>query len=394
MTKQFLTGCALLALLLIGVVCSKFEKNPVGAQFFQRDNWGSENVLRQVVQQDTFYKSHTPAGASHALFVGETRGTRSISFLQFTSLPDSGIVDSAFVKLYTRDHIGGITGNFQATVHAVTQPWDESTLTRDTYNAGMIGDVLDTLTFSIDDLVAENDSMEVSFRLPPDLVQNWMDSTRANENQGLVIQTSEPDTGFIVEFFSYEEGNATTRRPKLTLYAHHDSTTAIYIKYPSDDTFIADSDIEGTPNHLFVGNGSVLRTLIRFPVDVIDRAATINRAQLTLFSDTTLSFPDNSQTMGISSCTIESGAWPLTEVGFDTLYALSNSITGDSTVINITMFVQKWTSENGENMGIILVGQNEIDTFTRRAFYSTASPIESRRPKIEIFYTLPPSSRL
>ena len=77
----------------------------------------------------------------------------------------------------------------------------------------------------------------------------------------------------------------------------------------------------------------------------------------------------------------------------DSTLSMLGTVSGDSASINITTIVQNWTSGKSENYGLLLKGSSEIYNLHQRAFFSTESD-SLLRPRLEVYYTLPPSSRL
>ncbi len=376
--------------LIATMYCAKYEKNAVGANFFQRDDRGSEEFLVfQAAPSDTFYHTQIPTGSSPYLYLGENAEDQTRILLFFSDLPDSGRVDTAIVTLYTSRALGPATGIFSASVYRITDEWDESTITWDIFeSSGLTGEEVATVDISADEIAANNDSLAIAFALPSSLVEAWMDTNVVPQNHGILISSS--SAPFIVEFFSKNHAES---KPILTLHVTQDATQDTLVISPEEDTFIATTQLDLTSDLLFIANGAALRSLLFFDVDTIPYDATINRALLTLYADTTQSFPDHSETFEIRAYPISNGSWPIPWVPYDTTRVLTGSIEGDSAVINITLLLQEWTSYSIENNGILLLGEDENENLLRRVFHSTSAD-SALRPKLEMFYSLPPSSRL
>ena len=88
--------------------------------------------------------------------------------------------------------------------------------------------------------------------------------------------------------------------------------------------------------------------------------------------------------------------WPFPEVPYDSTQEVSGSQNGDSTwmQINTSSLLQSWTFGFAENQGFLLKGSHEKDDLLERVFHSTNTADTLLRPYLEVFYTLPPKSRL
>jgi len=390
MKYSFITAGFLLGFLLLLTQCTLNKGNPVGSRFFQRENQSSERyAVFHAAASDTFYQTFVANGASSYLYLGECNGRKARSLLLFSNLPDSGTVDSALVTLHTHRIFGQNFGSFTASIRPILKEWDQSEITWKTFDNSFIGEEIANVEISADQISASNDTMALTFHLPAATVQSWIDTTTDSLNYGILLTYS--SAPFIVEFFS-NNTEELEYRPILTIYLKQDTTKEGSVVYPRKDIFIATTEQEPNSTRLFVNNGTALRTLIYFNVDSIPQDATINRALLTLHADTLLSFPDN-ESFELITYPVIDNAWPIPEVPFDSTTMAWETLKGDSVSINVTNLVQKWTSGEIGNYGFLLMGKNEKTDIFGRAFYSTSSN-SFYRPNLEIFYSLPPGSRL
>ncbi len=380
----------LLGLLFLLAQCTANKGNPVGSQFFQRENQGSEMyALFHAAASDTFYQTFVANGSSPYLYLGQCNGKKTWSLILFSNLPDSGTVDSALVTLHTHHIFGQTSGFFTASVHLILKEWNPTEITWETFDNSFIGEEIANVEISADQISANNDTMALSFHLPPATVQSWIDSTTDSLNYGILLMYQ--SAPFIVEFFS-NNTEELEYRPTLTIYLKQDTTKEGSVTYPRKDTFIASTEQEPNFTRLFVNNGTALRSLIYFSIDSLPEDATINRALLTLHADTLLSFPDN-ESFDLITYPVTNNTWPIPAVPFDSTTMGWSTLEGDSISINVTNIVQKWTSGKNENYGFILMGKNEKRDIFGRAFYSTSCD-SLYQPTLEIFYSLPPNSRL
>lgn len=358
--------------------CTRNQGNPVGSRFFQRTNPGSEkqNIFQAAVT-DTFYHTSVNTGASSYLYVGQNGNDRVRTLICFTNLPDSGSLDSTVVTLYTSRIMGKAEGILTTSVHTITKEWKESEITWSTFEPDFIGEEI--LTLEIPSTLSDS----ISFPLPLSLIRSWMDSLTASQNYGIVLTSS--SASFMVEFFSRHVTNG----PNLTLYLTQDTTQTIA---SSTDAFIATTYENPTPDRLFIANGTALRTLLFFDLSSIPAEATINRALLTLHSDTSLSVPNHSEPFDLLVYTATNSPWPIPSVPYDSTISITGNVEDDSVTINVTSTIQNWSSGKNENHGFLLVGKSEKSNLSRRAFYSTSAD-SVWRPRMEVFYSLPPSTR-
>ena len=393
MKKRLIAQSLFLLFGLILLHCARNKGNPVGAAYFQRDNMGTEiHVDYQPVTQDTSFKTYVNTVSSPFLFLGELPDITSKILLLFTVLPpDSAVVDSARVTIHAENIIGEPTGSFTATVHQVLNDWDIFDVTWETFTDDMIGTELASFEISADDITASGDSLAYTFDLPADIVQSWVDSTTNESNHGIVICPSPSD--FIVDFIGDDATDQSTEDLGPKLYVRYTTDTVRMSTYTATaDLFLADIEKELTEDILDVGNGSAFHAYIKLDLDTIPPNATINRALLTLTSDTTLSFPSHGDLFAATVFSVVDDVWTAPEVGLDSTTFYTAGVYGDTLMFTLTDLVQEWTAGIRDNFGLLIAGNSERVNLNQRGFYSmTADP--ALRPRIKINYSLPPSSR-
>ncbi len=385
--KSLLGYIVTLGLFIVFVQCSKNSKNPVGSKYLEPRGTEKDTTF-YASPLDTFYHTDTKCGISSYLYLGETENVKAKSLIWFSSFPDSGIVDSAVVTLTPFEIIGPSSGTFSASVYLIKDDWDEYETTWETFDQQQVGNEIASFNLDAAEISANPNSIDITFRLPVTTVQSWMDTATADDNYGIFISYDFSD--FIVGFKS----RALTDGPKLDLYVSQDTTQLHETISPKQDAFIATSLQTERSDRIFIANGSALRSFLDFDVASIQEDATINRARIVLHVDTLLSVPDDSSTFYIYAYPVKNNVtWPISSVELDSAISALGTVSGDSATFNITSIVQNWTSGVSENYGLILKGSNELFNLYQRGFYSTDSD-SFLQPSLEIFYTLPPSSRL
>ncbi len=385
MKKYHLTIGLMLGCFLLLARCSKYRETTVGANFYERDNIGSEAHWFAYAQHDTTYQTTVPTGAEIFLFAGHHKDLQCQTLLHFSALPDSGVVDSVFFTYNIDSTHGSFPGLIAPSVYMITGDWEESEITwKMFYDGGLMGDKVATEVVTIDE-----DSIRITF--PAHIMQSWMDTT-TTDNHGILLTYPPPDTGFITQFYSKEGPIDWIYVPHMIIHVTHDTVQSTYERYPMADAFIASSPFTQNANQLHIADATALRTLLYFDVASIPQNATINNARLTLYGDTTLSFPDHSGAFYVMAWVTNDTTWwsSIETVSFDSTLSFNGKIEGDSVSIDLTYYVQNWTIGTKENYGLLLRGGNERSNIRRRIFHSSAVP--GKKPKLEVFYSLPPSA--
>ena len=197
-------------------------------------------------------------------------------------------------------------------------------------------------------------------------------------NQGLLIRSAE--TNGLISFFSREA----TGGPVLSLRLSVDTTQVDSILSASGDTFIANCPETPSPDRLWIADGIAYRSMFVFKVDSIPVKAVINRATLRVTADAAAS----SDTVGVYAFAPNTSTWPPVSSTSDTI--ILGQIT-DSGAIEIRSLVQSWVTGRS-NYGLSVWGQGESMDLKKSVLYRASSD-SSRRPVLEVYYSLPPENR-
>jgi hypothetical protein len=386
--KRILIYGGLLLTVFITAQCTRNSNNPVGADYFQRDNTGSEDfILLHAASSDTFYRASVTTGYSQSLYIGDYRGNKAMSFIYFSSFPDTGTVESASLTLQIRNRYGQTPLNFSPDAYVITEAWKDTSVTWEEANLpGFLGDRLD-----LRQLYSDDDSLQ--FALPAHLVQSWVDSSSRESNFGIALTMPEFDSGYLVELVSTDESLDDAHRPRLSYRMIQDTTEDGTNQYASMDAFAAFTSQEPRSDRLYIANGTALRSLLFFSVEPVPEEATINAAFMILYSDSLESFPDDSSDFEVVTFPITDGTWPIPRVPYNNSMGVSGVLTADSVVLNVTPFIQGWTADYTENLGFLLYGRYHRENMTGRSFY-TSQADSALIPKLQLYYSLPPTSRL
>ncbi len=321
-------------------------------------------------------------GESPLVLLGQADNKRASILVQLNKLPDSSIVESAELHLITFSSLGDTVGEARATVHRVLQPWEESIVTFEQFANQYDPQPMSETT------IVPADTDTVVFRIDPQLMTSWIDSTV--ENYGIYIKIDQAN--FLKQFYSI---NSVQKQPFLRVrYRKIGTDTTLLAEFtPTADAFIFEETEPLPEGPLYVSDGDDYRTLLKFDLSVIPKFATINRAQLVLTIDSTRSFLSESDGHVFD-------VFRLTEVSMDPINAVldtANAVNSTGGValtsteflgLDITQQVQNWTFGLNENFGMLLVSRRPERELYRVAFYSTKTD-SSKAPYLKIYYTIP-----
>ncbi|MBN2417424.1 DNRLRE domain-containing protein [bacterium] len=381
------TAAAVLAALLLSQ-CTTTDKTMVGSDYFDRGERGSEQyMVLYPAASDTFYRDPGVGGAGSTLYLGamDDLTTRTLFRWRPEDLPTAGTIDTARLSLFFyRTH--GDTSNIPApTVHKITGDWSEDDITWDNFESGnLLGEAVDLVDFKAT-------SKGITITLPNDLMQSWIDSTTAADNYGICISYAAPDTGFILQFYSDEHDDYASR-PGLWFHSWVDTLDISFTLTNSDDAFIADQPIAPESDRLWVSNCTAYRSHLYFDTDTLPDGASINLAMLTLTYDTLRSWPNSSTSFSLMALALDEPFHLPPDLATVLDPVSSALVTADSVLLNISEFVQSWSTDFIENNGLIVAGLYEDQNIGKRAIYSSTADA-LLKPKLEIYYSLPAGSR-
>ncbi|MGH7453844.1 MAG: DNRLRE domain-containing protein [bacterium] len=411
------TAVPLFGFLLFGVLlslaCNKDTPISGNADLINRDDLG--NVLQSSLKarmDSTAGKALNTAGGSF-LFLGSYKNIESRVLLRFDPLPDSGTVIAARLRLPAEEATGQ-TGSFDATVHQVTTPWNESKVTWGENDFPVqFNPAMDTKQIFV--TVADTTDT-IAFNLNPQVVARWFSSLSVStrDTNGVLLQA--PNATFIKAFASRFNSS---RRPFLELttrmrVANRD-TTITTRRSATASVFVFKRLAPLPVQRLHVGNGESLQSVLSFDLrkfipDTIPKSATISRATLSLQFDAANSvFVDNDDILSLTLYvdlrkfeldTLKTA--DLFKAPLDSLLFFQNTAVGISSTsiqLDITGLVQRWVLLPPEERTppqsygyFYLVPDFPALLLSRAAFYSRENG-ESLAPKLKIEYTTPPKTR-
>lgn len=370
---------------------------------FDDDDLGSvrKATLHSVDLQFSFEDTLTTTGSSPNLSVGTFSNIDTRTLIKFESFPnpDSVTILDAALILRTSVVTGNVTGQtFEATVHRVTDDWDEANVRAENFGEAFDPTPLASATirsiYRVDSLNVE----QVRFDLGDDgteLIRQWSDSTSGVNNFGFLINSN--SANFIKQFYSTEFFTG-SRAPQLEVTARVQGTGA---DTTITTTAMADAYlIERNPGFmlpdgpLYVDHLFGRKSIIRFDLSQIPRESTISRAELIFNIEQEKSVLNNDgfsiQLIALDNAVTTPDSF---EVGSNAqpLSSVPNVQESTTTVtVPIRSTLQAWVNEVIENNGLLL----RSATPGKDISYIAISPCESdttRCPRLVVDYTVPPT---
>ena len=331
------------------------------------------------------------------LFIGGFEGYESAALFRFgklSALPPDSLIDSLSVQLTVRNTIGSDqpSSSILLSMYKNRVEWfQDSLVTRRLEDfVPLQEDLIDTTTVLW--LESDSETVSFSFDIPLSLVQSWDDSSDTN---GVII-ISEMSSNFIISSLfpslqiSYQDSDTTKTENILT-------TSAGYLL--SITTGLPLSD----PERTYIGGGEAYRGIYRFNSDFLNSISVtskISRAELNISIDDSRSIlPDiNSSVTGIGlnlyfsylDLSSESSSLFPTPISDS---ALANIPTdGNILSIDMTNILQRWVSENTEDLELVIWSGSEGSQLFRVALYrdgcDLAVDASCVEPVLNVYYVI------
>jgi len=292
------TTCAVLVLVAILVVtgCTQ-KKNLTGTS--DSDLRPISMVLGQTWLTDAYSYQDTLAnnGSVASFSAGMRSGNSAVGLLTFEGFGDSVICDSASIQLVIEDHSSDAGQSYY--VAKVLQEWTESEVTWDEASEDTPWEEPRWEVLNLPAVqAASNDTLLLP--LPANLVQSWIDGDTLNF--GIALLSDEEG---ICQFYSSEDDDY---YPTLLVYHTESDTVAVQTVSATIDAFIYSEEMQAgrlpadciasiLPTRLFTqwdlsleAFNANLPDSLSIADSTMLRRCTINRAELVIPIDSTLSF--------------------------------------------------------------------------------------------------------
>jgi len=365
--------------------CTKREASPIGSEYFDLQDLSEvQHKTIYAAESDSSFFVSAETGAGDFFYIGHMKDIHAASLIQFAGIEDTSDVDSAvvFLNIYRTVNNNDIPGEIH--VYQASSSWDELTLTQNDFDASLIGKFIGTITVN-------NDTTDSLFlKLDNELIAEWMDTTTSESNYGLYLDS---DDDLMLQCYSQDISSEISTGPQIWLY-FKDDTTRYPEKYEStSDLFLAESNMDPNGSHLRIESGTAYRSYLEFDLSAFYPNTIINRATITLISDTTKTLPQLDESKGLSACYLDSAFDDFSTAEFKSENSATGNFEDNECVIELTYHIQEIISDELNNLGFLIKGQYETSELSRIIFYSSQAD-SSWKPKLDITYTLAPDNQL
>ena len=358
--------------------CGKDVASPVGAQLYQRSNPGSEmSVVLTATSEDTSYQAPVSCGTGQYLFAGSDKGLESKILVVFDSTNFSGSLIRAELSFSTSLFGASNSGTVTLSIYKTGIEWTEGRLSWSDVDPQKLEGPIASVE------VSASDTTSVSVEIPNEIAKTLLQSDSSGTKTGLCITVS---PGCILRTWSREYSTTSFVVPNVTVYTETDTVSA----WPARDGFVAMMDRLPDAGRLYIQNGVSWRSLLFFDFPDIPSEATINRALLVLHSDPEEAVSASDSIFNYIIYPLADGPLDISNVATDSTIYATAVFQGDSSSAATTSIIQKLVSNRQRKCGLILSGLLETMDLSGRAVFSSSAG-SSLTPRLEIFYSLPPS---
>lgn len=299
---------------------------------------------------------------------------------------DTISVLSAKLTLRMISRYGPSSGLFALNVHKILTDWDQRRLTWETANgSGFYESAVVRGRYSSTN---NPDTQLVTIDLDTAMVREWYRSGQTS--YGIMLVPGAAST--VMRGFHAFDYDSTKFWPKLEVIATDANRTGRFLDTTSlqigADSYVANADpFPLHPERIYTQAGVFYRSILKFDVSALPRGAVITAAELLLEKDASLS---KLQPFSPDPTPVVHAIARLDTLAFESLFS-SGALKGSSTTtyaFNVRRQVQVWV--NGFNRGLLLRQNlsNEINTLDLFVFYGSRSSDPTKRPRINITYTV------
>ncbi|HUT99089.1 MAG TPA: DNRLRE domain-containing protein [bacterium] len=405
----------LFALLAAG--CDPQSDNPLGGGLNDRPD---QEILTLILEPgpgwaDTGYFGYGNTDGALTDAVGRVDDTlvRSLVNFKVEDLPDEVTSESLYrarVEYYYAESPGVANwrpfsqGSLTVDVYAVTSEWedDEATWLKRTEDEDWDDPGADYTgpfgSFVLDEPPSgygEIRSFDVT-----NLVAWWLDNP--DEENGLLLKAQDEDTARVIKEFYSDDIDNSSNRPHLVVVWESSvgqkmeaSLEAWQDVIIADDLSQPDSLVYGSAAELPLSSafGTGGRLVFDFDLSLLPAEATVNLAELELFSD----FPGRDGAVGIAAHPLEDDFSEGDDQGDLRRMTLSDTkVTGrldpappGYVKIDVTPIVQDWITGEEDQHGLVIKLATE-QGYEDPIRLWTQEAVEGRSPRLVVKYTLPP----
>ncbi len=389
MIKHFVLFLLLISSFIL-ISCSD-DPSSVGLNLLEQDYLKVDtinSVEGNFFQTSSHFKKVISLGNSSRLLVGMKNNLTAYSLMNFAFfLPDSIktdfnegniVIESATIELFPNYIFTDSLAEFDFAVHKVISHWSSSTFSADSFS---------TLQYNFDDVCSDKsfgDSV-YSFKITNELAREWIDfsmNTDSLTNYGILISPDTTKTQKIVGFQAYNAFLDVESKLKVIISKPGSYTDTLTGIVASDISLVLGELPQVESEYMLVQSSLAINSKLYFDLSNIPPNVVINRATLTLLSDSTKNvFGSSFENSLLAFLIKDEETNEVDENLFIRLADFNYKYSGD-----ITPMVRKWLRDN-DNQGMILrSGSEQVGVELFNLFGSEAAD-PSKRPYLEIVYT-------
>jgi hypothetical protein len=382
MKTKYLTYPMVVGMALLLVRCGQEKPSPVGAQYYERQNRGTEEHLAAYsTLSDTSYQTSAACGKSYNLFFGADKDIEAYTYVVFSKTINTKPILRAVLSFQTVSYMASGTTPLSVSIYATDTTWEESSMTWK--NQALPSSAVPIQTVQIETA----DTCNVEMEIPPETAAALISADSSLKRIGILLKADVP--GCILHAYGREYSSTSDAVPHLTLYLDADTLSV----RPEKDAFTAKMDRVPVADRIRIQDGIAERSLLFFNnLTAVPPEATINRALLILRADGETAVPNDTSTFYFTIYPVADSIQSVDNVKVDSASVVIGKIAGDTCRAVITAIIQQWTSKKLKNWGLLLNGYQEQSDLAGRSLYSAQSD-SLFMPRLDVFYSLPPSSR-
>lgn len=341
-----------------------------------------------VGQTSSYYKTNIKISDSPRLLLGKYQNVEASSLLRFAVvLPDT--IKSAFnssnlnilgAKVYLTKvyNIGDESNQLTYSVHFVNSGWT---------SFGFNADSVMNLQYDNNDISSNKTYSDTlyTFNLDEQTINSWFALASASpiqNNKGIYL-LPDPASNRVVGFEAFNASEF-TGIPRLEVIVQTGSLVDTLTYYSIEDVSALAGDKPIVPSgDIAVQGGLAVNAHITYDLSSIPEGAVINKAQFTIFVDSSASHTGDN----FSNSLVAYFAKDSVETTYDTTSAIVLNRSGNYFTGDIAKFIQSISSGYHENNGFIITAGSQnlgIDIFALKGSDASDS---SLRPRLEITYT-------
>jgi hypothetical protein len=321
------------------------------------------------------------SGTSHLMVGKYLNGTTNIeacALLQFsgmTSIPDSAIVDTAYVTLYLNYSVPDTIGNIRFGVHQMNVSWSQNTFLWDSLDGSY------NLTNETEYQEALIGMKNINVPVEP-FVERWIKDSVDKPN-GILLK---PDLNWSNIVIGSRLLTLSDQYPLLTI-AYHVGTDTIkhFSRYAAQTTFVSNGSFPSVDTTILVQSGIGYRGKIQFDLNSLPKRISITRAILELSSDTTDQLSNSRTHDSLLVHLIRKSYYPFDSTALGTLCVPTIKNGQKVYRADIKAIVQSWLVRE-PNHGLLIRPYSENYSFDHFSLFNNKATTHLK-PKLSIIYT-------